>query len=184
MCFKNTAERFGLVAQGFHWVIAFLIVGMLALGLYMEEMERSPEKFELYGIHKSFGILVLALVVLRILWRFMNATPAPLPNHQRWEVVLAKSVQGILYLMMMVMPLSGWMMSSAGGHDVAFFGLFTMPPLVEKSKEIGEIASEIHEVAAWIMIGAIVLHVAGALKHKLIDKDGTVARMLPWGHAK
>lgn len=184
MCMKNTQEKFGLVAQGFHWVMALLVVGMLGLGLYLEEMERGPELFKMIGIHKSIGVIVLALIVLRIVWRFMNVTPTPLPNHARWEVILAKAVQGVLYLTMLIMPLSGWIMSSSAGYPVSVFGWFEMPNLVEKNKEINEIAKEVHEITAWIMIGGIVLHFAGAIKHKIIDKDETVLRMMPFGAIK
>lgn len=180
MAFKNTHKKYGPPAQFLHWLIGFGIIGMLALGFYMAGLERSPGKFELYGLHKSVGIVILALVILRVIWRFMNVSPAPLPHHKRWEVLLAKSVQGVLYLGMVILPLSGWVMSSAGGHPVRLFNMVTMPALVEKNKMVGEWASEIHEVTAYIMIVAIALHIAGALKHHVIDKDETLFRMLPW----
>ena len=180
MCLKNTAERFGFVAQGFHWVIGLLIIGMLALGFYMADLEPGPEMLKLYGLHKSFGALVLMLVILRIIWRLMNVTPSPLAGHARWEVVLAKSVQGILYLAMLSMPLSGWLLSSSAGYPVSFFGLFDLPALVGKSKPLHDLAEEIHEITAFVLIGALTLHIAGALKHHIIDRDETIARMLPW----
>ncbi len=183
MCIKNTAERYGLVAQAFHWIMAVLMIGMLAFGLYLAEaeLERGPLMFKLYGLHKSIGVLILGLVLLRIVWRFMNVTPAALPTHKRWEVILSKAVHGFLYLGMIGLPLSGWVMSSAGGHPVEFFGLFELPAIVEKSKALGKEAHEAHEILGSVVIGLIVLHFAGALKHKIIDKDSTIMKMLPFG---
>lgn len=184
MCIKNTAERFGLVAQALHWIMGLLIVGMLGLGLYLEELERGPELFKLIGIHKSVGIIILALAVLRILWVFMNVSPTPLPNHEKWEKILAKSVQGIMYLAMLGMPLSGWVLSSSAGYPVSVFGWFDMPNIVGKSEDLHEFAEEAHEYIAWVLIGAIGLHIVGAYKHKFIDKDETMERMLPFGMKK
>lgn len=184
MCLKNTTERFGLVAQGIHWLMALMIVVMLGVGFYMETMERGPDLFKLMAMHKAVGIIVLVLAVLRVIWVFMNVSPAPLPDHKKWEKVLAKIVQGIMYLAMIAMPLSGWIMSSAGGHAISIFGLFDMPAIVAENKELGKMANQAHGIIAWVLISTIVLHLAGAYKHKLIDKDETMQRMLPLGLKK
>lgn len=180
MIWRNTTENYGLVAKGFHWLIALLVIGLLALGLYMSAQEPpTPQVFKLYALHKSLGITVLALAVLRVLWRLYNAHPLPLPNHKAWEKVLAKAVHAFLYLSLFLMPLSGWVMSSAKGYSVSVFNLFTLPDFVPRSDSLAEAAEEVHEIAAYTLIAIVVLHAAGAIKHHVIDKDSTLRRMLP-----
>lgn len=176
--FKNTSETYGLIAKMFHWLMALLIIGMLALGLYMEELPPSPDKYAIYGLHKSFGLLVLWLVGARIIWRLSNKQPKPQETHQKWERILAKIVHLLLYIAMIGMPLTGWMMSSFGGHDVAFFGI-KMPALSAENKDISKIMNEIHSILAFTLMGIIGLHFVGALKHHFIDKDETLKRMMP-----
>lgn len=179
MTLKNTAESYGAVAKGFHWVIAVLIIGLLAVGLYMSDLPPDPFKFQLYGMHKAFGITVLGLAVLRLLWRFSAVVPASLPHHAQWEKFLARAAHYALYALMIAIPLSGWAMSSAGGHPVSFFGLFEIPPLVGKNPELGHDLAELHETLAWTLMGVLALHIAGAIKHHFVDKDETLRRMLP-----
>lgn len=179
MGMKNTKESYGCVAQAFHWGLALLLIGALGVGLYMSDLEPDPFKFKLYGLHKAVGVLILALAALRLAWRFMNIVPPPLPHHKNWEVILARVVHYALYGLMLAIPLSGWAMSSAGGHPVSFFGLFELPPLVGKDRELGEEIAEIHETLAWTLVGVAALHIAGALKHHFVDRDGIMRRMLP-----
>ena len=179
MIWRNTTSRFGVVAQGFHWVVALCVIGLLAVGLIMTEMKPGPDMFKIYALHKSVGITVLTLAVLRLLWKLTNAHPQALPTHQRWEKFLAKLVHMFLYFAIIGMPLSGWIMSSAKGFPVSVFGWFTLPDLVTPSKEIGKLANEFHELTAYALIAAIGLHFVGALKHHVIDKDGTLRRMIP-----
>jgi cytochrome b561 len=153
------------------------MLGMLLLGLYMGSIDPSPFKFSLYTWHKSFGTLVLMLALLRLSWRFINIAPAHLPNHQQWEVTLAKIAHVLLYILMIAMPLSGWIMSSAGEFHYAFFGLFEMPMIVPKNENLMNIAREAHEIQAYVLMGIIGLHAAGAFKHHFIDKDETLKRM-------
>ena len=161
-----------------HWLMAILIIGLLGVGLYMEDMPASPDKYALYDLHKSFGIVALVFILLRLTARFTTSIPAPLPTHQGWEGVLARLIHITLYATMILMPLSGWAMSSFGGHPVALFGV-NLPSLVAPDKELGGLMRSIHGLSANIMIGAITLHILGALKHHFIDRDATLARMLP-----
>lgn len=179
MQWRNTSENYGVVAKSFHWVIALLVIGLLGVGLYMESLDPSPLMFKLSFWHKSFGIAVLALVVLRVLWRVTNTHPHSLPTHAGWEKVLAKVTHGLLYLALFAMPLSGWIMSSAKGFSVNVFGWFTLPDLVGESDQIASIARSIHGYAGYTLIVLIGLHFAGAIKHHVIDKDSTLRRMLP-----
>ena len=179
MQWRNTSENYGVVAKSFHWVIALLVIGLLCVGLYLDSLDPSPLMFKVSFWHKSFGITVLALVILRVLWRFTNTHPHSLPTHAQWEKALAKITHGLLYLVLFVMPLSGWIMSSAKGFSVSVFNLFTLPDLVGESEQIGSIARAVHGYAAYTLIALIGLHFAGAMKHHVIDRDSTLRRMLP-----
>jgi len=170
-------DTYNKLAKFFHWVIGLLFLGLLAVGFYMEALDRSAFKFELYGIHKALGITVLALAVLRIIWRFIRPAPGHIDTHKPWERALSKLVHFILYAGILAMPLSGWVMSSAGGHAVSFFGLFEVPPIVGENKDLGTLARQIHELAAYAMLGALALHFGGAAKHHIIDRDVTLTRM-------
>ncbi|MCB9983810.1 MAG: cytochrome b [Rhodospirillales bacterium] len=174
---SENSDQYNLAARVFHWGMALLIFGALIAGFIMTDMPRSPTKFEIYGVHKSVGVLILTLGFMRLIWRFMGAYPASLPTHAQWEKFLAKTIHIVLYISIFVMPLSGLVMSMAGGHDVGFFGLFKFPQFVGKNPELSEVAEEVHEACALILVGALGLHVAGALKHHFIDRDTTVARM-------
>lgn len=179
MRWRNTTEHYGAVAIGFHWIIAILVIALLAVGLVMTDMKPGPDMFKIYATHKSLGIVVLSLAVLRLLWKLINPHLAALPSHQMWEKVLAKLAHLFLYFALIAMPISGWIMSSAKGFPVSVFGWFTLPDLVAPDKDLAKAANEFHELIAYALIGVIGLHVAGALKHHLIDKDGTLRRMLP-----
>lgn len=166
------------MAKGFHWVVALLILGLLAVGFCMEDLAPDPFKFQIYGIHKALGIAVLALAAARLVWRIVNIVPASPPHHKTWEKILSRCADYALYALMFAMPLSGWAMSSAGGHPVGFFGLFELPPLVGKDPDLGKAMNALHGTLAWALIGVLSLHAAGALKHHFIDRDDTLRRML------
>lgn len=179
MIWRNTTERYGMVAAGLHWLIALTILGLLALGLYMTSLKPSPAMFKLYFWHKSFGITVLSLATLRLVWRLTSIHPLALPTHATWEKFLARLAHVMLYVCMFVMPLSGWIMSSAKGFTVSVFGWFNLPNFVGENPALSRLMVTVHEWIAWILIGLIALHAAGALKHHLIDRDATLRRMLP-----
>jgi cytochrome b561 len=179
MNIRNTIQSYGLAAKTFHWIIGLLILTLLCVGLYMVRLKPSPGMFKIFALHKSLGITVLALATLRIIWRFANINPVLLPNHQQWEKILAKLTHGLLYLAMFVMPLSGWIMSSAKGFSVSVFNLFTLPDIVKPDDALSHFALQVHNFSAYTLIVLIGLHVAGALKHHFIDRDRTLLRMLP-----
>ena len=173
----SAKKQYDSVARTFHGVTAVLIIGLLAVGSYMSDLEPSPQKWQMYGMHKAIGMTVLALVVLRILWRVTHRVPAPLGSWAVWERGLATIVQTVLYLGMIVMPISGYVMSSAGGHDISIFGLFNVPLVIEKNEALGHAARAVHGLAGNVVIGAVALHFIGAMKHHLIDRDRTLHRM-------
>ena len=171
-------DRYACALRCLHWIIAALIITLLAVGFYMEDLPNGPDKFEIYGLHKAIGIVVLGLVIMRIITRLSTPIPPPLASHTPWVVRLALLIHLIFYVAMVGMPLSGWAMSSAGGHPVSLFG-WTLPPLVAENKELGQQMRDLHGLFATTFLVTIGLHILGALKHHFIDKDGTLARMLP-----
>ena len=171
-------SQYNILSKLFHWTIAALILGLLVVGFYMEGLERSPFKFEIYGWHKSFGLLVLWLAGLRIIWCSFTQKPKPLETHKPWEKALSKAMHIFLYVAMVGMPLSGWFMSASGGHSVSFFGL-EMPNIMAENKAINSLSKQTHNWLGYILILAIMLHVIGALKHHVIDNDMTLRRMSP-----
>lgn len=180
MQLKNTPDTFGAVTKFLHWVIGPLVVILLCVGLYMTNVEDAGLKFKLYPLHKSTGIVVLFLAALRVLWHFYSRTPAFVPSLKSWEKTLARLGHFCLYAGMLGMPLSGWIFSSAAGRTVNVYGLFDLPNLVEKNEALRDFFAEVHGFLGYFLIFVIVLHVVGALKHHIIDKDTTLRRMLPW----
>jgi len=177
---NKPTERYTGPAIAAHWLIAILILAAFPLGLYMHELPLSPTKLKLYSYHKWIGMTVLLLFVPRILWRLTHRPPAPLPM-PAWQHKIAEGTHHLLYLLMFLVPLSGWLMSSAKGFQVVYFGVLPIPDLIGKDKELGELLEEMHEVLSWSLISLVGLHLAGALKHHIIDKDSTLRRMLPFG---
>lgn len=185
MQFTNTEERYGAVTKFFHWTIALLILCLLAVGLYMTHADKSTAIFKYYDLHKSTGIIVGLLACCRVLWHFYSHTPQFERTVKPWERNLAHLTHYLLYFAMLAMPLSGWFFSSARRGPVHVFGLFDAPQPFDmqdpKIKAYAEWAENFHDVMAYILIGIICLHVAGALKHFIIDRDKTLQRMLPFG---
>lgn len=180
--------RYGTVAMTLHWLIALAIIGMLIVGKYMHELEDAdPAKFELYQLHKSTGITILALSVLRLLWRLVNKVP-PLPaTMPAWQRFGAHASHFLLYFLMVAIPLSGWAMVSASplGIPTIWFGLFQVPHLpglqgFEDQHDAEEAFEEIHEWLGNVMILLAVVHVVAALKHHFWDRDNVLTRMLPF----
>ncbi len=181
MALKNTEISYGSVAKAFHWGMFILLAGLVILGNYMYELpadtpDQMSYKFGLYDLHKSFGIMVLFLVVLRLIWRKMNPVPVMPDTMSRLENISAYAMHLLLYAIMLLQPVFGWLLSSYGGHPVKFFGL-ELPALVGKNKELGELFEELHEVTAGLLVTAFVVHVAAALYHHYVRKDDVMDRM-------
>ena len=175
-----SAARYTRTAVALHWLIALLIFGAFPLGLYMADLTLSPFKLRLYSYHKWIGISVLLLAVLRLLWRAMHRPPPLLPGMPRWQEIAAHVVHHSLYLLMLAVPLSGWLMSSALGFPVVWFGVLPLPDLIGKNKELGAVLKEVHEAINYGLLLLVLAHVAGAVKHHVIDRDATLVRMLPF----
>jgi cytochrome b561 len=175
--FDGPRDRYTSVAITLHWTIAVLIIANLAIGLLHESLLKGT-----IPLHKSIGMLVLLLSIVRFVWRLMHRPP-PLPaTVKRWETGLAHAVHWLLYVLMILIPLSGWVFTSASPkrYPLNFFGLFPLPMFpVEQDKALSHSVAERHEQLAWIMIALLVLHIGAALKHRFLDRDRTLDRMMP-----
>lgn len=177
-------QRYTLTAMGLHWLMAVLIFAIFPLGIYMHDLPLSPAKLQLYSYHKWIGVTIFLLVLVRLLWRATHKPPALPFGMPRWQEWASGAVHGLLYLLMLVMPVSGWLMSSAKGFKTVWFGIVPLPDLVAKDKALGELLGEVHEVLSFTLALLIVLHVAAALKHHFVERDDVLRRMLPWGGVK
>lgn len=167
----TNTEKYSLTMRIIHWLMAIMILGLIFTGWYMEGLPNdAPNKYDLYGWHKSFGLTAFFLVIIRILVRLTSKMPGLSPKMASWEVFAAKAGHFLLYLFMFAVPLSGIIMSAAGGYGLDFFFTEFNPP-IEKNKELSRTAGEFHEVLPYILLGVVILHLLGVLKHKFIDKD-------------
>lgn len=174
-----TPLRFGNTAIALHWVIALLIFAGWGLGACMVELKLSPAKLRLYSWHKWIGVSVFLLVCVRAAWRATHPAPPDNPAHPAWQRRAARLVQVALYLLMFALPLSGWVYSSATGYPTVYLGLLQLPDLVDKDKELAVVLKVLHLWLGWALAAIITAHVIGALQHHVLDRDDTLARMLP-----
>ena len=176
----NTPTAYTRTAIVLHWLVALTIMSAFPLGVYMHELPLSPGKLQLYSYHKWLGISALLLVLTGILWRIGHRPPPLLPNTPRWQAIAAHATHHSLYLLMLAVPLSGWLMSSALGFSVVWFGVLPLPDLIGKDKHLGDLLKEVHEVLNFTMLAVILVHAAAAIKHHLFEHDDTLTRMLPF----
>jgi cytochrome b561 len=180
MTIRNTTVRWGHFAQFFHWLILVLLIVQVTLATLADDLPLGMKKLALLARHKSVGITILGLVVLRLLWRWMNPTPELPETLKPYERVLANLTHAGLYILLFALPLSGWMMSSARGFPVSWFGFIQLPDLVPKNKALYDAMLETHETLVWALYTIVFLHVAAALKHHFLLKDNVLRRMLPF----
>lgn len=178
MRWVNSDQSWGLVAQLFHWVIAVLIIWAFYIGWNMTDLEISPEMFATYNFHKSLGLTILALALLRLGWRLANGSPRLPDGMSGVERKLAHLTHWGLYGILLVMPLSGWLLTSAAGVPVNYFGLGTVPMLLGSDEPLSETLGAVHDILSKLLLVLFALHVLGALKHHFISKDNTLRRMI------
>jgi len=178
---RNTERRWGAVAQFLHWSIVALIIVQVTLASIAEDQPLAKKVVTL-GWHKSVGITILVLALLRLLWRFANPVPNLPDTLKPLERKLAHFTHFMLYALLFAQPISGWMMSSARGFPVSWFGFFQLPDLVPKSKPLYDALVTTHATLAVVLGVVVTLHVAGALKHHFYLKDDVLRRMLPFVH--
>lgn len=178
---ETHARRYSKGAMLFHWVIAILVIMNWQIAERAASLEM-PLKAEVFGYHKAWGMVILALTLGRLAWRFTHRVP-PLPaDLARWEAALARTVHTIFYVLLIGLPLGGWLANSLGGRTIDVFGLFTIPalPVGENGDLAGQIF-DVHALGGSIFIALIGLHILGALKHTFFDRNGGIFRMLPFG---
>ena len=178
MSLRNNPNGFGVVSRTLHWVTAVLVLVALLLGNWIASMDISLSTLKYFGYHKTLGSVVLALVVLRIIWHRISAPPRPLSHGIPWQDGLVRWVHRAFYVLLLAMPISGWVASSASGIDTLIFGRWTLPafaPVSETWEEVGFVA---HGIIAKVLVAIILLHVGGALFHAVVRQDGTLRRMV------
>jgi len=173
----NTPTAYTPVAKGLHWLMAVLILGLLALGLYMHELPLSPQKLQLYSWHKWAGVTVFLLVWLRLAWRLTHRPPPLVATLSAAQRTLAHAGHALLYALMVVIPLTGWLMSSAKGVQTVWFGVWPIPDLLGRDKALGELLQLVHAQLNTLLMLTLAGHVAAALWHHLVLKDDTLRRM-------
>jgi cytochrome b561 len=177
---QSTPTRYSAVAQGFHWLVAILIVLQFALGWTAEELPLGARKLARLDWHKSFGMTILMLAVLRLLWRLFNRPPELPSGMSTLEKKLARATHVLFYVLIFVMPLTGWMMSSAKNYSVSWFHQFTWPNLIGPNEQAFDLLRTTHDTLSWLLFALALLHILAALKHHFWNKDDVLKRMLPF----
>ena len=170
-------EKYNPTAITLHWLVALLIAIAFSVGHYMADLDLSPWKLKVFAWHKWVGVTIFALVVFRVLWRAAHTPPALPAGMSKLMKNLSALAHMAIYLLMLAIPLTGWLHSSAAGVTVVYFNVLTLPDLVGKDKALASLFKEIHESLNWALLGLVILHVAAALKHQLVDKDNLLNRM-------
>jgi cytochrome b561 len=174
------APRYTATAIVLHWLIAAAVVGLIALGWWMQTIPKLPvgARVDAFNLHKSIGMTVLLLMLVRISWRAGHPPPpfAPMP---RWQARLARAVHLLFYVCLIVQPVSGYLGSAFSGFPVRFFGL-VLPAWAPKSDALKDALSVVHLVNSWVLVGALALHLAGTVQHALLERDGSFRRIWPW----
>jgi cytochrome b561 len=176
---KNTQQSWGLVSKTFHWLLALIIISLFGLGLWMTGLSYYDPWYKTApNLHKSIGIIVMNLMLMRLIWRIINPTPKPLATHHSWERYLASSVHIALYLIVFLIGITGYLISTADGRAIEVFGLISIPSMGLFIEQQEDVAGWAHWALAWTLMTVVGLHFIGALKHHFIDKDSTLIRML------
>lgn len=171
--------RYTPTAIALHWAVALLVLVNLAFGLYLVGLPLSPQKLRYFSWHKWVGVTVFALATARLLWRLRHAPPALPASMAPWERRAVRASHFLLYVLVFAVPLSGWLFSSAAGFQTVYLGVLPIPDLLGKNRELADLLKIIHRWTNYSMAAIVALHVVAALKHRLVDRDEVLARMLP-----
>ncbi|MGL6159067.1 cytochrome b [Microbulbifer sp.] len=181
---RNSNTEYGWVAIALHWLMAPAVIGMFALGWWMRQLSyydpwyrQGPE------LHKGIGIILLGLLLARLAWKLMNPSPAAEAETPRWQKTLASLTHSVIYLLLLAIMLSGYLISTADGRPIDVFGLFEVPATIHGIENQEDVAGLVHEVLAWSLMALVALHALAALKHHFIDRDATLRKMLGRGVA-
>jgi cytochrome b561 len=175
---QNTNSTYGVVSILNHWLGGLLFLGIVAMGFYMTLLPRSPLKEQLLMLHQSLSVVLIAFVIIRILWKFMTPMPNIIRSYPLWEMILAKIVHSLLFLTLISVPLSGWLLNNARGEDLMFFSYLVLPRITGESIQSAEFALNLHLYLTQGFLVLLFLHLMGSIKHHWIDKDNTLRRIL------
>ncbi|TAL88604.1 MAG: cytochrome b [Rhodanobacter sp.] len=179
MSLRSNERQWGSISKSFHWIIALAILCNGIFGLLMDLASSPMQKINWLALHKSIGLTVLALVLLRMPWRWRDGRPAEEPA-PRWQMLAARVVHGVLYVVTLAIPLTGWWFNSVSGKPLQWFKLFNLPALAAKNDPLRDFAHGVHEYLFWFLLLVLVAHVGAALKHHVFDNDNVLRRMLPF----
>lgn len=174
---KNTTNTYGVVAKSFHWLLFLMLTFSIVAGNFLASMPKGAEKLQAAGMHKSFGAVILMLIMLRLVWRLINETPRLPDETTTGEAFIAKAMHWGLYALMFAQPLAGIMMSQAAGIPVSFFGLFEFPVFLDKNPELAKTFLSIHGTVWILLVIAVIGHAGAALHHHFIKKDNVLKQM-------
>ena len=182
MTLRSTTQHWGSVTRILHWLIALAVLAMIAAGLYagsldVSTVEGDRQYFQVIDLHKSFGLIIIALATLRVLWRLGESSPVPPADMPRWEVLLARVAQLLLYLGLFVIPVSGFLWATAYGEPLRFFGT-KLPTLIHVRGATATWAHHFHVIAAFALLAIIGLHLSGALKNHFVSRNDVLRKML------
>jgi len=176
--------QYGPVSRFFHWLVAGLLAFQVPLAYVMIEQPLSPAKLGNYALHKSVGLTIFTLMALRLAWKLLMPGPVLPPELPRWQRLTARLTQGLLYVVLLLMPLTGWLNSSAANIPVSFFSLFTLPNLVAPDEALQQSFEAAHRAQSYLLFTLASLHVAAALWHHFVRKDDVLRTMLPFSDAR
>lgn len=174
---KNTETHYGVIAKSFHWLLFLMLSFSIVAGNFLAAMPKGAEKLQAAGMHKSFGVVLLLLILARLLWRLINATPQEPEGTPAIQRTLARGMHWVLYVLMFAQPLSGILMSQAAGYPVSVFGAFELPMLLEKAPSMAQSFRGVHGVAWILLVLAVIGHAAAAMYHHFIRKDDVLKQM-------
>ena len=174
---KNTTSTYGAVAKGFHWLLFLMLTFSIVMGNFLASMPKGAEKLQAAGMHKSFGAVLLMLILFRFVWRLLNETPRLPDETTAGEAFMAKAMHWGLYVLMFAQPLSGIMMSQAAGFPVSLFGLFEFPMFLDKDPSLAQFFKGIHGTVWIMLVIAVIGHAGAALHHHFVKKDNVLKQM-------
>ena len=172
-------EEYSGFAKLLHWIIAACVLFIIPAGITMDNLPDGDLKNALYTLHRSTGVLVLVLMVIRLAYRLINGVPAPEPTLTSWQRIVSHVVHLSLYALLIAQPIIGWVATSAYGAQISVFGLFTLPAIVGKDEALSKPLFVVHELIGFVVAGLLIMHIGAALYHYFIQRDGVLQRMLP-----
>lgn len=176
---RNTNTVYGIIAILLHWLMAILIIGLFSLGKYMVDLDYYDQWYHTAPWwHKSIGVCVFTLLLIRLAWKLSNTDPEPLQTYKAWEIKAAKTVHIFFYVLLLIICISGYFISTAKGIGIEAFGWFDIPSVISLSDTQADLAGKVHEIATNALVAMLVLHIIAALKHHYYNKDETLTRML------